>query len=211
MADERARLLAPLAEAPSCSVADIGRVARQLNLSRASVYRLLRRFRQQLLATSLLPGPPGRKTGRILLLEAQERILRQTIEAFYLTPQRPSIAALYRAVCLNCQLANTEAPSYKTVRARVQGIDLRRRTRLRDGPKAAADKFRPVRGALKASEPLALVQIDHTLVDVILVDDLERKPIGRPWLTLVLDVASRAVLGFFLSLNAPASLSVALA
>ena len=65
LADERARLLAPLAEAPSCSVADIDRVARQLNLSRASVYRLLRRFRQQLLATSLLPSPPGRKTGRV--------------------------------------------------------------------------------------------------------------------------------------------------
>jgi putative transposase len=211
LADERARLLAPLAEAPSCSVADIDRVARQLKLSRASVYRLLRRFRQQLLATSLLPSPPGRKTGRVLLSEAQERILRQTIEAFYLTPQRPSIAALYRAVCLNCQLAKTAAPSYKTVRARVRGIDLKRRTRLRDGPKAAADKFRPVRGALKANEPLALVQIDHTLVDVILVDDLERKPIGRPWLTLVVDVASRAVLGFFLSLNAPSSLSVALA
>jgi putative transposase len=43
------------------------------------------------------------------------------------------------------------------------------------------------------------------------VDELERKPIGRPWLTLVLDVAPRAVLGFFLSLNAPSSLSVALA
>ena len=70
-------------------------------------------------------------------------------------------------MCLNCQLANTEAPSYKTVRARVWGIDLSRRTRSRDGPKAAADKFRPIRGALSASEPLALVQIDHTLVDVI--------------------------------------------
>ena len=130
-------------------MADIDRVARQLKLSRASVYRLLHRFRQQLLATALLPNPPGRKTGRVLLPEAQERILRQTIEAFYLTPQRPSIAALYRAVCLNCQLAKTEAPSYKTVRARVRGIDFKRRTRLRDGPKAAAGKFRPVRGALK--------------------------------------------------------------
>jgi hypothetical protein len=32
LADERARLLAPLAEAPTCSVADIDRVARQLKL-----------------------------------------------------------------------------------------------------------------------------------------------------------------------------------
>jgi Fe2+ or Zn2+ uptake regulation protein len=63
LADERARLLAPLAEAQNCSVADIDRVARRLKLSRASVYRLLHRFRQQLLATALLPSPPGRITG----------------------------------------------------------------------------------------------------------------------------------------------------
>ena len=112
---------------------------------------------------------------------------------------------------MNCQLAKTDVPSYKTVRSRVMGIDLRRRTRLREGQKAAADKFRPVMGGLKATEPLSLVQIDHTLVDVIIVDELQRQPMGRPWLTLVVDVAPRAVLGFYLSLNAPSSLSVAMA
>ena len=112
---------------------------------------------------------------------------------------------------MNCQLAKTDVPSYKTVRSRVMGIDLRRRTWLREGQKAAADKFRPVMGGLKATEPLSLVQIDHTLVDVIIVDELQRQPMGRPWLTLVVDVAPRAVLGFYLSLNAPSSLSVAMA
>ena len=211
LADERQRLLAPLAESENGSVEDVDRVARLLKLSRASVYRLLRLFRQHLVATSLLPGSPGRKAGRFILSEPQEKILQQTIEEFYLTPQRPSIAALHRAVCMNCQLAKTDVPSYKTVRSRVMGIDLRRRTRLREGQKAAADKFRPVMGGLKATEPLSLVQIDHTLVDVIIVDELQRQPMGRPWLTLVVDVAPRAVLGFYLSLNAPSSLSVAMA
>jgi hypothetical protein len=32
-------------------------------------------------------------------------------QEFYLTPQRPSIAALHRAVCMNCQLAKTDVPS----------------------------------------------------------------------------------------------------
>jgi putative transposase len=31
---------------------------------------------------------------------------------------------------------------------------------------------------------LEVVQIDHTLVDVVVVDELERLPLGRPWLTL---------------------------
>lgn len=45
----------------------------------------------------------------------------------------------------------------------------------------------------------------------MVVDEAERQSIGRPWLTLVIDVATRAVLGFYLSLDAPSSTSVALA
>ena len=93
LADERQRLLAPLAESENGSVEDVDRVARLLKLSPASVYRLLRLFRQHLVATSLLPGSPSRKAGRFILSEPQEKILQQTIEEFYLTPQRPSIAA----------------------------------------------------------------------------------------------------------------------
>jgi putative transposase len=55
------------------------------------------------------------------------------------------------------------------------------------------------------------VQIDHTPVDVIVVDERERLPIGRPWLTLAIDVASRVVLGFSVSLDPPSTVSVALA
>jgi len=62
-----------------------------------------------------------------------------------------------------------------------------------------------------ASLPLDLVQIDHTLADVIVVDETERRPVGRPWLTLAIDVATRSVAGFYLSLDSPSSTSVALA
>jgi len=36
-----------------------------------------------------------------------------------------------------------------------------------------------------------VVQIDHTLVDVMVVDREYRQSIGRPWLTLAIDVAIR--------------------
>jgi hypothetical protein len=48
---------------------------------------------------------------------------------------------------------------------------------------------------------LEAVQIDLTLVDVVVVDELERRPLRRPWLTLVIDVASRMVTGFYVSLD----------
>jgi putative transposase len=47
-------------------------------------------------------------------------------------------------------------------------------------------------------------------VDVTVVDERERLPIGRPWLSLAIDVASRAVTGFYVALDAPSVVSVAM-
>jgi putative transposase len=96
------------------------------------------------------------------------------------------------------------------VRTRVASISARDAVRSRDGVKAASDKFRPVKGSLSPPEPLDLIQIDHTLVDVIAVDELQRKPIGRPWLSLAIDVATRTIPGFFLSLNTPSAAATAM-
>jgi putative transposase len=41
--------------------------------------------------------------------------------------------------------------------------------------------------------PLEVVQIDPTLVDVFIIDELERLPLGRPWLTFAIDVANPRV------------------
>ena len=48
-------------------------------------------------------------------------------------------------------------------------------------------------------------------MDVILVDEKHRLPIGRPWLTLLIDICTRMVTGYYLSLDPPSSISVALA
>jgi len=75
----------------------------------------------------------------------------------------------------------------------------------------ARDRFTPVGKGLGPTKPLELFQIDHTLADVILVDEFGRRPLGRPWLTLVIDVATRMIAGFHLSLDASSATSVALA
>ena len=56
-----------------------------------------------------------------------------------------------------------------------------------------------------------IVQIDHTKVDIMLVDDITRACIGRPWLTLVLDVHTRLVAGLYLSLDPPSAAGTGLA
>lgn len=53
-------------------------------------------------------------------------------------------------------------------------------------------------------------QCDHTLVDVLLVDQ-HGETLGRPWLTTVIDSYSRCIMGINLGYDAPSSQVVALA
>ena len=89
-------------------------------------------------------------------------------------------------------------------------MDAREVMKAREGAKAARPRFAPVTGRNSSDRPLDVVQIDHTPADIILVDSFERKPIGRPWVTLAIDIATRMVTGYYVSFEAPSRLSVAL-
>jgi putative transposase len=70
------------------------------------------------------------------------------------------------------------------VRHRILQLSAHRKTRGREGDQAARSVFEPIRGPYgDADWPLAVWQIDHTQVDLILVDDLYRRPVGRPWIS----------------------------
>lgn len=65
-------------------------------------------------------------------------------------------------------------------------------------------------GTFVARNPLDIVQVDHTQADVLLVSEFDRKVIGRPWLTIALDVATRCVLSFYVSMERPCAATVGL-
>jgi putative transposase len=207
----RARVIAGLAENERCSVEEVDLAAGKLKIGRAMVYRLLARFKQNRDTSSLLPTRPGRKAGVHLLEEAQEGIISNLIQEVYLSKQKPSVAALHRTIGIECFGANLPIPSYKAVRSRVCILDPQEVVRKREGAKAASERFRLLKLAPKVTTPMELVQIDHTLVDIIVVEPLNREPIGRPWITVAIDVATRMVVGFYLSLQTPSASSVAMA
>ena len=143
-----------------------------------------------------------------MLPVAVEEIIEAAIDDYWLKPERPPLAALVREVELRCARSSIAAPTYKAVRARVQARTLRQELRRREGQTSARVKTGRVAGHLSVDSPMALVQIDHTLADVIVVAENNRLPIGRPWLTLAIDIATRMVAGFYLSLDPPSVLSV---
>lgn len=182
-----------------------------LGVSRASIYRMVARYRADPRTSALVTDRGGRPVGLRLIPAAVEAVIDHCIETFYLTQQKPRPAALHRDIQTACHEKSLPTPSYNTVRSRVREIDARKALAKREGAKAAHDKFGLVTTSVLADGPNSLWQIDHTLVDLIVVDEHSREALGRPWVTFIIDVATRMVAGFYLTLDPPSTTSVALA
>ncbi|MFG5380602.1 helix-turn-helix domain-containing protein, partial [Yoonia sp. R2-816] len=191
------------------SAADIARLADELGLSRASIFRLIKLFRKGGTVTSLVERKRGRPVGHRTLDAAREEILQAAINKHYLKRTRPSISQLVRDVQADCHAAGLKPPHRRTIVARIEDVDLRKRARLR-GERKTEKAVTAVPGTFSPARPLEVVQIDHTRADVFVVDEETREPVGRPWLTLAMDVYSRMVTGFYLTLDAPSRLSTSL-
>lgn len=193
----------------SRSASDVLDLARELGVSKATAYRLVKAFRAGGTVVTLVDRKRGRPDGHSVLDDAREEIIRTAINAVFLTPNRPSVSELVRKVGEKCIEANLSVPHRRTIVARLKRIDLQKRARRR-GESRIAKSTEAVPGSLNPSRPLELVQIDHTKADIFVVDEETRQPIGRPWLTLAMDVCSRMVTGFYVTMSAPSRLSTSL-
>jgi len=207
----REAIVRPLASVTRLSPLDVATACRILGLRRSRLYALIERYRTAPVTSSLASAIPGPKRGSRRLSDEMEALIEEAISDTYLTRQKASVSALHDHVRHLCRARGLAIPSWKAVRARVDRIDRHRLVSGREGGKAARDRLKPVAQEYRADHALHIVQIDHTLVDLFVVDAVHRRPIQRPWLTLAIDVASRMVAGFYLSLEAPSSASVALA
>jgi putative transposase len=210
LGQRRLKIVAALAAAEHTDKKSIEAAAWELGISRAYCYRLLRRYRENPSITRLMPQSRGRVAGYRLLDPAVDTVIEAAINEFYLTPERPTMAGLVQEVARRCARQSLKAPTYKAVLARVKARKMREVLKKREGAASARAQTARIAGHLVSDDPFGLVQIDHTLADVIVVAEGSRLPIGRPWLTLAIDVATRVVAGFYLSLERPSALAVAL-
>lgn len=183
--------------------------AEAAGVSSRTVQRWVKAYQGRNLMSDLIPDRRGKRKTR--LSKKVEAIIKDVIETVDLSKQKRSQKKVIDAVIQRCKTAKPKLkpPHPNTIRARIKAVSPRERTKRREGTKAARDKYGMVKGEFPGADyPLAVVQIDHTLLDIVLVDDEERLPIGRPWLTLAVDVFSRMVVGMYVSLDAPSAFSV---
>lgn len=206
----RRQVLEPLLGLRVVPNASLTEAAERLGLSPRQVRSLLARFRTDPHTSALLRQSGGRPTGLLRLDQLREALMAEVIETYHATCQKPRKTGSYRELCHRCQQRGLRPPHYETFLSRLQAYDPVRLLKAREGAQCAHDRWGPVREHFEVHRPLELVQIDHARVDLIAVDRLRREPLGRPWLTLALDVCSRVVLGFYVAFEAPSATSVAL-
>jgi putative transposase len=210
LAVKRQRELRPPLDNPNRARADVEAAARRLNVHTATVYRLIARYAVGETAQAVVTGVGGWKAGRPRLPARFIEIIDLAIEQLFLERQAITKAQLAREIARRCRSESVAMPSRLVISRRLHRIGDRELARRRKGPGSAeAVTMRP--GSLIVTRPNAVWQIDHSPAEVILVDADSRAPIGRPWVTLVIDVASRVVTGFYVSLDPASVVSVGMA
>ncbi|TAG84369.1 MAG: hypothetical protein EAZ24_01450 [Burkholderiales bacterium] len=185
------------------SPAQIQAAAERLNKSRATVYRWLERYETTGSIRALMRlDRTDRGSSRID--DSIESVVAEAIEQEYLKAKKsPStVAEEVRKKCYDLEIT---PPHTSTILRRIAALNPQTVTSRREGKKIATEKYGLQRGQYpEVQYPLAHAQIDHTPADYCLVDEIHRKPLdGSPTFTICIDVHTRCVLGFALSLEAP--------
>jgi putative transposase len=183
----------------------------ELGVSRRHVYTLVRRWRAgEGLVSDLLPGASSGGRGGGRLPDDVEAIVAEALRKRYLTRQRRTVASACREITRECRARGLRAPSRGTVLRRIAQLDPVKAVSARQGPDAARALKSAGGTPPEINGLLQQVQADHTPVDVIVVDERHRLPVGRPYCTVAIDVFSRCVVGMTVTLEAPSATSVGL-
>ncbi|MBA5607379.1 transposase family protein [Duganella sp. FT3S] len=147
---------------------------------------------------------------------AADDLLEESISTLYLNQQQHSVSDVYNDVRSRVEKANKASdrsshircPSRATVYRRLEGLEKEIVDRARLGKNAAERKYRPVLGTVKVGKILERIEVDHTPLDLLIIDEETNLPLGRPWLTVAIDKYSRAILGFYVAFHEPSSFTI---
>jgi putative transposase len=189
----------------------IASTARRLNLARppsaSTVMAWARRYEgSDCSAFSLVSLKKLRRHDR-RLPPLVEKLVADTLRAEYFNRSRLSLRhahdCIRRELALqvkNGNLRESDATvSYATLHRRTRDVDAYHRISSREGDSRARMVCRTAIEGGSAAYPLQRVEVDHTVLDWVVVCDRTGLPLGRPTLTVAVDAFSGYLLGFYLS------------
>jgi putative transposase len=157
--------------------------------------------------------PLARRSKRIC--ETAELLMEAAIAKYFMQLRgisaKATHAKLREEIKANQKLQSSiiELPSHRTLLRRINEIDPYVRDYKRLGAGIARNNWRFSLKGDQSTRVLERVEIDHTWLDIWVLDPRTGVPIGRPWITVVLDRFSGYPLGIYVSFYGPSVASVA--
>jgi putative transposase len=187
-------------------------------ISVASVYRWIRVYERSGHDVRALVGNSQEQGGKgqSLLAEEVEAILHTVIQDRWHVSEQVTCDDIYLEVALRIAEENRfrhdgeklDTPSRTTVWRRIDALDEKEKLIAKRGRRAAQREMTQYGQMDYPRIPLGRVEIDHTPMDLIVVDGHDNLPLGRPTLTYCLDTTTRYPLGFYVGFDPPSYLTV---
>lgn len=139
--------------------------------------------------------------------EAYISIIKESLENEFLTVKKPDKSAVIESIQMKCSKEGLEPLKKETLYKLFNRISDKTSERARLGTRGR-EKYTPVeRGHAnqEALYPLHIVEIDHTPLDLDVIDEKSGLVIGRPYLTLGIDLYSRMIWCMYLSFEPPSA------
>lgn len=189
---------------------DVEAVAKANKVGSATVYRWISHYVASGSLSSLIDQSTGRKKGERKLDVGTEGVITQVLNDKQFMKKKPTPTAVYEEVMRRCRLTKVLPPHKNTVRNRVMQVPLQVTLRQHGRSDLAANLYSALNGVFPDQRyPFQVVQIDHTPLDIEVVDAITRQSAGRLYLTLAICVTTRMVAGLYLSFDPPNATSVA--
>jgi putative transposase len=103
---------------------------------------------------------------------------------------------------------NYPIPSKSTIYRRIKARECSEGPKDQQGDRYLIKNDRDVDQQENVTTPLQEVQIDHTLVDLFVVDEDKELPLGRPYITTCIDTATGCPLGFYIGFTPPSDTAI---
>lgn len=187
-------------------------------VSVTSVYRWIANYEKSGRDVRSLVPNTGKRGGKGMARTKDriEVIVQSVIEDFYFARERRTHAYIHREIAVRVEEENRQrlpddqlkCPGISTIRRRVLALDKERVLTAKKGKRAAKRELTQYGHMEYPNMPLERVEIDHTLSDLIVVDDGDMIPLGRLTVTYCVDTATRYPLGIYLGFEPPSYLTV---
>lgn len=143
-------------------------------------------------------------------------IVENCVDRIYMKRERGTIEDTVEEVAVeinreNKQLPKSQqlpTPTRRLVKRIIDLIPAYDRHVARYGKVSAHRTFRSKLKHLVTNKPLEAAEIDHTKLDLFVIDDESHIPLGRPWLTICIDTHTRCILGIYIGFEPPSYLTV---